>query len=67
MSAEGAASVRISDKTNSACSLSEQALVKGGGQRVLVSLLQQQRQVSSRTDVEPLRDPRRLMGSRHVW
>ena len=39
-------------------SYSEQALVSGGGEPVLVSLLQQPRQVPSGVHGEPLRDPR---------
>jgi len=39
-------------------SYSEQALVSGSGEPVLVSVLQQPRQVPSRAYVEPLRDPR---------
>jgi hypothetical protein len=39
-------------------SYSEQALISGGGEPVLVSLLQQPRQVPSGAHGEPLRDPR---------
>ena len=38
-------------------SYSEQALVSGGGQPVLVSVVQQPRQVPSGAQVEPLRNP----------